>query len=302
MNRQSKSVSAAAVTASDRQPGRKKKSAASRPAARSAQTTGNAGGKRTQMPADKPAYGCWINIFEPAVGELVGACGYQYGLVDMEHSPATLDSALPMIRAVQYGGAKAIVRIPDKQVHWIGRLMDMGADGVMVPMVDSAEEAQALADATLYAPEGTRGMAAGIVRATRYGVDTEQYLESYRKDFMLMIQIESREAMEQAEAIAAVPGVDWVFIGPSDLAGSLGHRAQTQHKDTRAAVRQICKSVRKVGKPLSTLPHTGRTARQLFADGFDLVFSGTDMGMLRMALQQDAAASEKIVQGLVGKR
>ncbi len=249
-----------------------------------------------------PAFGCWINLFEPAVGELVGASGYQYALIDMEHSPVTLDSALPMIRAVQLGGAKAIVRVPDKQTAWIGRLMDMGADGIMVPMVSNAAEAEALAQATVYAPEGTRGMAAGIVRATQYGVNTAEYLQTYRKNFLLVVQIETREAMEQAEQIAAVPGVDCVFIGPSDLAGSLGHRGEPEHKDTRAAIRQISKSVKKVGKPLSTLNFTGRNARQLIADGFDLVFSGTDMGMLRLALQQDVANNQKILQGLGGSK
>lgn len=245
-----------------------------------------------------PAFGCWINLFEPAVGELVGASGYQYALIDMEHSPVTLDSALPMIRAVQLGGAKAIVRVPDKQTAWIGRLMDMGADGIMVPMVNTAAQAEELAQASVYAPEGTRGMAAGIVRATQYGVNTAEYLQSYRDDFLLLVQIETREAMEQAEQIAAVPGVDCVFIGPYDLAGSLGHRGEPEHKDTRAALRQISKSVKKAGKPLSTLTFAGRNARQLIADGFDLVFSGTDMGMLRLALQQDVANNQKILQGL----
>ncbi len=249
-----------------------------------------------------PAFGCWINIFEPAVGELVGASGYQYALIDMEHSPVTLDSALPMIRAVQLGGAKAIVRVPDQHTAWVGRLMDMGADGIMVPMVNTAEQAQALAQATVYAPEGTRGMAAGIVRATQYGVNTAEYLQTYRDNFLLVVQIETREAMEQAEQIAAVPGVDCVFIGPYDLAGSLGHQGQPEHKDTRAAVRQISKSVKKAGKPVSTLNFTGRNARQLIADGFDLVFSGTDMGMLRLALQQDVANNQKILQGLGGSK
>ncbi len=294
MKRQAKSVSAASITTAARLQGRSEKSGGAR-----SSSTRSAGKAATA--ADKPACGCWINLLEPAVAELVGACGYTHALIDMEHSPTTLESALPMIRAAQYGGARAIVRVPDRQPEWIGRLMDMGADGVMVPMVNTAEDAQLLADAAVYAPEGTRGMAAGIVRATRYGVDTEQYLKNYRKDFMLMVQIESRQGMEQAEQIAAVQGVDWVFIGPSDLAGSLGHCAQTQHKETRAAIRQICKSVRKVGKPLSTLTHPGRTTRQLFADGFDLVFSGSDMGMLRMALQQDASASDRIIQGLSGK-
>ena len=268
---------------------------------------GKSAGSVTSKPASEsrhafPAFGCWINLFDPAVGELVGASGYQYALIDMEHSPATLDSALPMIRAVQLGGAKAIVRVPDKQTAWVGRLMDMGADGIMVPMVNTAAQAEELAQASVYAPEGTRGMAAGIVRATQYGVNTAEYLQNHRGDFLLVVQIETREAMEQAERIAAVPGVDCVFIGPYDLAGSLGHRGEPEHKNTRAAIRQISKRVKKAGKPLSTLTFAGRNAKQLITDGFDLVFSGTDMGMLRLALQQDVADNQKILQRLGGSK
>ncbi len=247
-----------------------------------------------------PANGCWINLFNPLVGELVGACGYDYAMIDMEHSPATLDSVLPMIRAVQLGGAKAIVRVPDKQLAWVGRLMDMGADGVMVPMVNTEQEARELAAAAVYAPDGTRGMAAGIVRATQYGVNTSEYLQSYRSKFTLMVQIETRQGVDSAGAIAAVDGVDCVFIGPFDLAGSLGNTCEPEHKDTRAAIRQIIKAVKVSGKPLSTLTNPARNTRKLLAEGYDLVFSGSDVGMLREALQADAASGKKVIQGLAG--
>lgn len=244
-----------------------------------------------------PASGCWVNIFEPAIGELVGACGYDYALIDMEHSPATLDSVLPMIRAVQLGGAKALVRVPDKQLEWIGRLMDMGADGVMVPMINTAKEAQSLAKAALYAPLGTRGMAAGIVRATQYGVSTASYLDNFRMNFLLIVQIETRQGVESAEEIASVEGVDCVFIGPYDLSGSLGNPGEPEHKGTRAGIRRITAAVKKVGKPLSTLTNPARNARKLLAEGYDLVFSGSDLGMIRQAFQADAANTQKLIDG-----
>lgn len=246
-----------------------------------------------------PASGCWVNIFDPIVGELVGRCGYDYAMIDMEHSPATLDSALTMIRAVQQGGARALVRVPDKQPQWIGRLMDMGADGVMVPLVNSAIEAQALAESTLYAPEGTRGMAAGIVRATGYGVDTEHYLENYRRQFLLMVQIETQQAVAEAAQIASVDGIDCVFIGPYDLAGSLGFRGEPDHKKTRDAIRSIGKSAKASGKLLSTLSTPKSNSKYLFTRGYDLVFSGTDVSMLRAAFEQDAERSEQLI-GQIG--
>ncbi|MFT6874976.1 MAG: 4-hydroxy-2-oxoheptanedioate aldolase [Granulosicoccus sp.] len=249
-----------------------------------------------QLSANKVslASGCWINIFDPTIGELVGSCGYDYAMIDMEHSPVSLDSTLNMIRAVQSGGAKAMVRVPDKQPVWIGRLMDMGADAVMVPMVNSVEEAQILAKSAVYAPVGTRGMAAGIVRATGYGVDTDAYLSHYRENFMLLIQIESREAVEAAAELASVDGIDGIFIGPYDLAGSLGNLGQPEHKETRAAIRKVLKAVKSTGKPVSTLTNPARNARRLFAEGYQLVFSGSDLGMIRGAFQTDVANHKKL--------
>ena len=245
-----------------------------------------------------PGIGCWVNIFDPVVGELVGYCGYDYAMIDMEHSPTGIDQALTMIRAVQSGGARALVRVPDKQARWVGRLMDMGADGVMVPMVNSAQEAQVLADACIYAPEGTRGMAASIVRATGYGASTEHYLENYRDNFTLLLQIETAEAVDAADEIAAVDGVDCIFIGPFDLSGSLGHRAQPDHKVTKAAIRRIRKAVESNDKLLASLTTPGASTKRLLGDGYDLVFSGSDVSMLSEAMRSDAARSEKLVEQL----
>jgi len=169
-----------------------------------------------------PADGCWINLFDP----------------DMEHSPSSLDNALPVIRAVQSSGAKAIVRVPDKQPEWIGRLMDMGADGAMVPMVNNGEEG--------------------------YGVNTADYLDNYRQNFLLMLQIETAAAVEAVEVIANTDGVDALFIGPFDLAGSLGHLANPDHPDVQAAIKAVMATVKACGKPLSTLTTPNANSETLF--------------------------------------
>jgi len=258
--------------------------------------------KRSSRQADNrtatgfPASGCWVNIFDPIIGELVGACGYDYAMIDMEHSPATIDQALNMIRAVQLGGAKALVRVPDKQPKWIGRLMDMGADGVMVPMVESAQEAAVLAAATVYAPDGTRGMAAPIVRASSFGVSTDHYLDHYRDNFILMVQIETAGAVEDADEIAAVEGVDCIFIGPFDLAGSLGYVADPDHKVTQSAMRKIYKAVKSAEKLISTLNTPKAGTKRLLGAGYDIVFSGSDVSLLRQAMQADALKSESLIQ------
>jgi 2-keto-3-deoxy-L-rhamnonate aldolase RhmA len=243
-----------------------------------------------------PANGCWINIFDPVIGELVGHCGYDFAMIDMEHSPASIEGALAMIRAVQSSGAKALVRVPDKHPRWPGRLMDMGADGVMVPMVNNAEEARELALACVYAPQGSRGMAASIVRATGYGNTTAHYLDNYRDTFMLLLQIETATAVDAAEEIAAIDGVDCIFIGPYDLAGSLGNTAQPDHKITRAAIRRIVRAVRSQNKLLASLTTPAVGMKKLLSEGYDLVFSGSDVGMLKALMCSDAEKGEKLIE------
>lgn len=241
----------------------------------------------TTFTGNLPASGCWVNLFDPAIGELVGRCGYDCALLDMEHSPESLPRLLPMVRAVQLGGARAIVRAPDRDPAWPGRLMDLGADGAMIPMVDSADMARRLAAAAVYAPAGTRGMAAGIVRASGYGTNPD-YIAGARGRFLLMMQIETRAGVAAVDEIAAVDGVDCLFTGPFDLAGSLGHCGEPDHPDTRAAVDSVVAAATRAGRPVATLPSPSRSGASLSADGFDLVFSGSDVSLLRVAMTADA--------------
>jgi len=237
-----------------------------------------------------PLLGCWLNLAEPGIAELVGLAGYDIALIDMEHSPFGLDTVVSSVRAVHAGGARAFVRAPDADPRWIGRLMDLGADGVMVPMVGDAATAQRLAAAAVYAPDGTRGMAAGIVRASGYGCDVEGYVPSARERFTLMCQIETAQGVDNAAEIAAVDGVDVIFIGPYDLSGSLGHRGAPDHPVTGTAIERIVEAARRAGRPIATLPTPARPAATLVADGVDIVFGGSDLGMLRQAFQADLMA------------
>ena len=165
----------------------------------------------------------------------------------------------------------------------------------MVPMVNSGEEACTLANAAVYAPQGTRGMAASIVRATGYGVNTSDYLANYRQNFLLMLQIETAAAVEAVEAIANTDGVDALFIGPFDLAGSLGHLASPDHPEVQAAIKAVMAIVKASGKPLSTLTTPNANSEALFQAGFDLVFSGSDIGMLREAMAADVGNNRRFL-------
>lgn len=244
-----------------------------------------------KCPAKRRETGCWINLFDPTVAEIVGRVGYDAALVDLEHSTATLDKALPMVRALQAAGCRALVRIPDRQPEWVSRIMDMGADGVMVPMVSCPHEARQLALMAQYAPLGTRGMAAGLVRGSYYGLGAPDYVDTCRASFELIVQIETRQAVEQVNLIAEVPGIDTLFIGPFDLSGSLGNRASPDHRDTRRAMKTIVQAAKAQNKRVATLTTPARNARKFFSEGYDLVFSGSDIGLLRDALLADSEKS-----------
>lgn len=247
--------------------------------------------------SSSPTLGCWLNFPEPGIAELAARAGYDVALIDMEHSPFGIDVATSLVRAVQGGGGRAFVRVPDEAPRWLGRMMDLGADGAMVPMVGDAAQAERLAAATRYAPDGTRGMAAGIVRASGYGGDAAAYVPNARDRFTLLCQIETRAGVDNAASIAEVDGVDVVFIGPFDLAGSLGHRAQPDHPEVRRAIDGVVAAARDAGKPVATLPTPERDAASLVADGFDIVFGGSDVGQLRRAFASDLAACRAAAGG-----
>jgi len=246
-------------------------------------------------------FGCWLNLGDEAVAELVGRAGYDVALIDMEHSPFGLESAVRLVRAVQAGGARAFVRAPDAEPRWIGRLMDLGADGAMVPMVGDAATAERLAAAARYAPEGTRGMAAGIVRASGYGCAVDDYVPDARARFTLLCQIESREGVDNAAGIAAVDGVDVLFIGPFDLSGSLGRRAEPDHPVTREAIAAVIAAARAADKPVATVPTSAHPAAALVGQGYDIVFGGSDLSMLRQAFEADLRACREASAARIGK-
>jgi len=245
-----------------------------------------------------PAFGCWLNIFHPVVAELVGLAGYDFVLIDMEHSPTSTDALLPIIQAAQLGGARPIVRAPDNDPQWVGRLMDIGAKGIMLPMVNTAAQAKAIAAAALYAPAGTRGMAAPLVRGAGYGAQLSGYMDRCRDDFMIFVQIETAEAVANAVEILSVPGIDVMFIGPYDLSGSLGNAGQPDHPVTQQAIEKVLAIAATLPIKTSTLPTPNQSGSDLLAAGYDVVFSGTDLGMLREAMLADAATQKALIEKL----
>ncbi|WP_106752515.1 HpcH/HpaI aldolase family protein [Pannonibacter carbonis] len=195
--------------------------------------------------------GIWCSIPEPGHAEALAGCGFDWMLIDSEHSTVSLGTVQSMLQAAEPYPTHAIVRPGWNDAVEIKRILDAGAQSILVPYVQSAAEAKKAVEAVLYPPKGRRGVA-GITRASRYGL-VPDYIARANDEICLLVQVETAEALTQIEAIAAVDGVDGVFIGPADLAASMGHPGNPGHPDVRAAVLDGLRRIRAAGLPAGLL-------------------------------------------------
>ena len=222
--------------------------------------------------------GLWSSLCSNIAAEVVAASGFDWILLDTEHAPNDVPSLLSQLQAMSAGTATAIVRPAWNDAVLIKRILDIGALGILVPYVQSAAEAEQAVAATRYPPRGVRGVA-GAVRAARYGRD-RNYLQTASEDICVLVQVETRSALGQIEAIAAVDGVDGVFIGPSDLAASFGHIGNPNHEDVQHAIRDAVERLVAVGTPAGILATATDDARRYIDWGYNFVAVGSDVGLL----------------------
>ena len=240
-----------------------------------------------------PLFGCWLNLASPSAAELLAGCGYDAVLIDCEHSPADLMTGLAMLHASKAAGAAVLMRVPLNDPAELKRAADLGVDGIMVPQVDSGEEARRAVAAAYYPPLGRRGMAPAIIRASRFGSD-EGYAAAAAGRLLLMCQIESGRAVDAAAEIAAVPGVDMLFIGPYDLSGALGHTGRPDHPEVRARIREVEQIARQAGTLIGGIPTPERSAEELVEAGYALIMAGSDVGLLRDGARAQLAAFNRL--------
>jgi 4-hydroxy-2-oxoheptanedioate aldolase len=244
---------------------------------------------KRRVAAGEQVYGAWLSLASPAVAELMAGAGFDFLIVDQEHGAGSLQDAAHMLRAIEAMGCPAIVRVPWNDQVYIKRILDLGAQSLMIPMVESAEEAEAAVAACRYPPLGRRGYAAPAMRCSGYGLAPD-YVARAHEELFLIVQIESAAAAERAEAIAAVAGVDMVLIGVNDLAGSIGRLERLDHPEVDALVRRAEAGIRAAGKPLGTVPSARRDTAGLFADGYRLVAGAGDSILLCQAARAHLAA------------
>ena len=215
--------------------------------------------------------GAIIPLPSPEVVEIAGLAGYDFLLLDMEHGPVTVDVLEGLVRACRAIGVVALARVPEDHPKTILRALDVGCVGVMVPQVETPNQAAAAVAATKYAPVGIRSLAGGTAAAWWGKVAIPQHVAASNSATMTILQIETRRGLEAVEAIARTPGLDVLFIGPSDLSQNLGHPGAPAHPDVQAAIRRIIQTGRAAEVPVGILALTAddvKTYRALGATMF----------------------------------
>lgn len=216
--------------------------------------------------------------------EIVAHAGFDWILLDTEHAPNDVPDVLGQLQAMATGTAEPVVRCAWNDPVLIKRILDVGARSLLVPFVQNADEARRAVAATRYPPEGVRGVAVGT-RATRWGLRPD-YLGWANGQMCVIVQIETRAALAQIEAIAAVDGVDGLFIGPSDLAADMGHLANVGHAEPQAAFKDAVTRIRAAGKAAGILSGDQAAVRRFLDMGFSFVAVGSDTNVLAQAARQ----------------
>ena len=253
----------------------------------------------------QPPIGTWISSASPIVAEAIGIAGFDWGVIDMEHAPLDMMDLVHVLQAVAATKLIPIVRVPWNDTVTVKRVLDAGATTVLFPFVQSAEEARRAVAATRYPPEGVRGMAT-MSRATRYGTNAN-YWKTANQGMGVIVQLETVQAVSRLEEIAAVEGVDALFIGPADLSASMGLVGQPTHPQVMDLMAQAVHRAKTCGKPIGTIGGSPEHVVQYRAARFDFVALGSDLGLLMrgaqgavQALRTQEVGTREHVHSLIG--
>ena len=226
----------------------------------------------------RPQIGLWCSSCSNVTAEVIAGAGFDWVLIDTEHAPNELPMVLSQLQALAGGTAAPVVRPAWNDLVLIKRLLDVAAQNLLVPYVQTVEEARAAVAAVRYPPQGIRGVAV-LHRANRFG-RLKDYFDRANDEICLLLQIETRAALHNLDAIAAVEGVDGLFIGPSDLAAALGHLGDNGHPDVRTAIEDAVKRIRTAGKAAGILAPLEADACHWLEQGCTFVAVGSDLGLL----------------------
>jgi 4-hydroxy-2-oxoheptanedioate aldolase len=222
--------------------------------------------------------GLWISLANNFSAEVVAPAGFDWALIDMEHSPNDYFSVLGQLQAFAASETTAIVRVEWNDAVAVKRLLDLGTPGLLFPMIQSVEEAKRAVSATRYPPHGIRGVS-GATRATKFG-RVSDYTARIEAETAVLLQLETRAAVEQAEAIAEVEGVSGIFFGPADIAADICKLGKPMDPDVWALIKPAAQKLIAKGMPVGTLVLDPVFAAELLSEGFTFVACGTDASIL----------------------
>jgi 4-hydroxy-2-oxoheptanedioate aldolase len=239
---------------------------------------------KAALAARRRQLGLWCTLSHPFSTEAVAGAGYDWLLLDTEHSPGDPLTVLSQLQVIAgYPGVAPVVRPAANDAVLIKRMLDVGAQTLLIPYVQTVAEAEAAVRATRYPPDGIRGVST-MTRATRFG-RVPDYLERAAEEICVLVQIETQAGLDNLEAIAAVPGVDGVFIGPADLAASLGYGANQSHPAMRDTVISAIGRIRAAGKPAGLLTGDAELRRRALEAGIDFLAIGVDAAILARGVE-----------------
>jgi 4-hydroxy-2-oxoheptanedioate aldolase len=247
---------------------------------------------KERLKNNEAVHGCWINMGSPVSSEIVGSAGFDWVLIDLEHGVGSEPSLINQLQALEGTGTTPIIRAESMEIARVKRVLDMGASGIMFPQIQNAEEAALTISNMYYPPKGRRGLAK-MIRATKYGTDFENYFDNAEINLLGVIQIETLESLNHLDEIAAIDGVDVLFLGPSDLSLALGILGRWDHPDFIQAVEAIGRAARKAGKAAGVLFFDVNQYEFYYQQGFRFLASGSDMifvseGAIKLAKELEA--------------
>ena len=244
----------------------------------------------------RPLYGGWVTTGSPVAAEISGGSGLDWVLIDMEHAPNGLESVLSQLYAVSGYPAWPVVRVPVGGTVVIKQVLDLGAQNIFVPMISTTEEARNVAAMAQYPPVGKRGVGSSLARSTRWN-RVDDYLTNGADHVAVFVQIETVEGVENARAIAETPGIDGVFVGPSDLAATMNLLGRQDHPDVVAKVKEAMTGVIAAGKPAGVNAFVPEQAEAYVQHGATFLLVGADGAMLARGSE---ALAKRFIPGQQG--